>query len=543
MGMRIPGQITIGDRLADYDNDDVEVQRIASGGFGVVYFGPCLLHEGAWHALKTLRPDVFARSKRASHLFLREALTWMGLWPHANLLTAQAVIMINDQPFIVLDYAQYGSLRDLFAAARQQGGWLTPTSALDLAQQIAAGLVTLHIPDPAFLRPLPIVHRDLKPENILLDNYGYALITDFGLAKVREAAGEDDPDLMEHLPPPQKVDENGESIVPTEATIRPLRYQTARGVALGTFAYMAPEQWADAASAGPPADVYAFGLILGEIFTGRHPLLDLDQSHSEDEWRAAHQTGQPCSLLSLASQGEWVAEQPEADRLGALTAAEGIYQECLAKQAEARPTAAETLTRLQQVARALGQESYTPPETYAHTVEHEMTRWHNWADAYHTFGMYEEALTRNDQALALAPTHPNVLISRGVILAALNRPEEALTVYDRALAGLPSDDPRRNGIWNNRGLRLNELGRYAEAEAAYAQALSLMPDNPANWYNRAANQLDWANTEAQTGYADAAPTHWRAGLKYAERAVALNPNNPEYRRVLDLHRDALGDAR
>jgi len=84
MNAGFPGQIAIGDRLTDYVSVDVEVQRVARGGFGVVYLGPDRLHVGRWCALKMLRSDVLAHSRRASDLFVREALTWVGLWPHAK---------------------------------------------------------------------------------------------------------------------------------------------------------------------------------------------------------------------------------------------------------------------------------------------------------------------------------------------------------------------------------------------------------------------------------------------------------------------------
>jgi len=522
--------------LTDYSNVDVEVKRMASGGFGQVYFGPCRLHGGRWIALKTLRPDVLARSRRAADLFVREGLTWVGLWPHPNLLLTEGVTTINDQPFLILDYAQRGSLRDLLIAARKQGIWMPPILALEWAQHIAAGLVTLHTPDPAFLRPQPIVHRDLKPENILLIEQGYAQITDFGLAKVvADGLGAE----MTH------VGEWGASDISAGATgsTHTQFYQTARGTALGTLAYMAPEQWLDASAAGPPADMYAFGLILGELLAGRHPLLDLVQPYSEQAWREAHFSGQPRPLASLAAQH---AEKPSADTLALLTQAEERYQTCLRKQPEARSTAGEALARLQEAARRLlGQRPYTPSEIWPHTVEHEWGKWHTWAVTYETFGLYEEALARNDRALALAPTNPTVLTSRGNILEALGRPEEALAVSDQALAALPSADatPKdtqwRKVIWNNRGTHLNALGRYAEAEATYAQGLTLVPDAAEVWHNRARNQLDWGKAEAQAEHLEVARTHWRTGVTYAEQAVTLNSNNSLFHRLLSVLRDML----
>lgn len=171
----------------------MQVKDVKQGGFGEVAMGPDSSHEGRWLAIKAPRLDLLARLRvlpgsaayvEAEHRlrasFLQEALTWKGLWPHPNLLTAHFVIQINGHLMLAIDYAEQGNLRDLFTSV-QRRGWLTLSYALHLAQQIAAGLVTLHTPAPDMLRADPIVHCDLKPENILLSE-GCAKVTDFGLA-------------------------------------------------------------------------------------------------------------------------------------------------------------------------------------------------------------------------------------------------------------------------------------------------------------------------------------------------------------------------
>jgi serine/threonine protein kinase len=144
-----PLPFTIGDILTDYSNVAVEVRAIASGGFGLVAFGPCRLWEGRWRALKLVRPDVLRRNPQVRDLFIREALTWVGVWPHANVMIAQFVTEINGLPMLVVDYAEQGDLRHHLRAS------LPPAQALTFAQHIAAGMAYLHTPDPAHLRPDP----------------------------------------------------------------------------------------------------------------------------------------------------------------------------------------------------------------------------------------------------------------------------------------------------------------------------------------------------------------------------------------------------
>ena len=107
----------------------------------------------------------------------------------------------------------------------------------------------------AYAHAQGVVHRDLKPENVLLSN-GHALVADFGVAKALAAAGRGD---------------SAEGAKPRPSPVRPLTTMTAAGMVVGTPAYMAPEQLAGVSDLGPACDVYALGVILYELLTGRLP--------------------------------------------------------------------------------------------------------------------------------------------------------------------------------------------------------------------------------------------------------------------------------
>ena len=495
-------RIQVGQRLTDFANTDITVTRLAQGGMGLVAFGPNRLRkDNKVEALKTMRPERLARSPRLRDLFIREALTWCGLWPHSNLLTVRSVAIIDDQPFLELDYADRGSLRDQMQAWRQQGEDHLPLNlAVLLAQQIAAGLVALHTPDPDHLRPDPLVHRDLKPENILLDQQGYAMITDFGLAKAVVVA--------------EAVD-LAEAVVGTEGATASRAYHTAQGVALGTYAYMPPEQWEDALSAGPPADIYAFGQILAEMFTGAR-VVEAGPGADEVLWRQAHRRQVPRRLGELDA-----AVSVELD---------AVVQACLAKEAGARPTAAAVLTQLQAIAQDQGEDVYQP-EVYPTTPDNERIFWHNWAIAYRNFAMYKEALVRSERAVAVAPQDPEALTVLANTLADLGQIEQALQVYEQALAQVPDSDPHlRKMILSNMGAWLGAVHRYAEAESRYAQALVLEPEDAIVWFNRARDQSAWAEEEAAAGRKDTAVEHAQLAVHYVQTALRYAPREPRIQR-------------
>lgn len=530
-------------RLTDYISVDVTAEQDKHGGMGRVYMGPdSHFRQGQWRALKTLRPSLLA-TERGRHLFLDECLTWVGLWPHPNLLTAEAVTEIDNKPFLILYYAEQGSLRDLFHhyAGSQGGRPLLLHSALQVAQHIAAGLLVLHTPDPAFLRPDPIVHRDLKPENILISQ-NTAMITDFGLAKIvtemgiEEAIASDADDTGS-----DKTNISGKA---ASVATQSRRYCTPRGIAMGTFPYMPPEQWVDAVSAGPPADLYAFGIILGELLLGTHPLLPWEAGGkiaSEWQWRRAHFETSPPTLATARAHAWHAARarQPDPPLLAELTP---LFQGLLAKRAEDRPTAAEALTILQQAAAYSGTQPYTAPEVVPHTPEQERGKWHNWAVSYFRFGQNEKALERIDRALALTPTEGSVLMMRGNILGSMERLDEAFACYDGALASFPvSDIFHRAVVLGMRATYLDVAGDHVQAEETFVEALRLNPENPVIWHNRANNERLWGDVLATNGQREEAERHWRLGLEYVEKALPHNPDNPKITALRDLLRQALGE--
>ncbi len=175
-------------------------------------------------AVKVIKPDLI-ESEEFKVRFNREAKVIAAL-SHPHILKVFDYGQHGDVVYLVMELLSGGSLADLLRG----GARLEPAEVARLLDQIASAL------DYAHRRG--IVHRDLKPQNVLLDEERNALLTDFGIAKLL-----------------------------SETTAL-----TQSGIAMGTPAYMSPEQWRGQSVDGR-ADVYALGVMLYEMLAGRVPFM------------------------------------------------------------------------------------------------------------------------------------------------------------------------------------------------------------------------------------------------------------------------------
>jgi serine/threonine-protein kinase len=183
-------------------------------------------------ALKTL-PDEFARDTDRLTRFEREARVLAAL-NHPNIASVYGLEESSGTRFIVLELVEGETLADLV-----QGAAIATEQALKFALQIAAAIEAAH--------EKGVVHRDLKPANIKITPDLKVKVLDFGLAKAFEA----DP---------------GESSLSNSPTLS--MAATAKGIILGTAAYMSPEQ-ARGTAVDNRTDIWAFGCVLYEMLTGR----------------------------------------------------------------------------------------------------------------------------------------------------------------------------------------------------------------------------------------------------------------------------------
>ncbi|HEX9190100.1 MAG TPA: serine/threonine-protein kinase, partial [Vicinamibacteria bacterium] len=198
------------------------VEPLGRGGMATVYraYEPAL---DRYVALKVL-PREFLHDPGFKDRFHREAKALAKL-EHPNIVPIYNYDIDEKEgiPWMAMRLVPGGSL-----SQRLKEGRLPHARSVEILRGVADALDHAH--------GKGVVHRDVKPQNVLLDEGGRVYLADFGIAKMLEASGG----------------------------------LTATGMITGTPNYMAPEQ-ATAKDVGPPADIYALGIVAYEMFTGRVP--------------------------------------------------------------------------------------------------------------------------------------------------------------------------------------------------------------------------------------------------------------------------------
>ena len=404
------------------------VYQVLRGGMGEVYL--CLdIEENLPFALKTFQ-SRFLTSRKLIEAFKAEVAIWITLEKHPNIVRCFAMELINDQPFMLLEWIAGDESYNADLRSWLRCGPLNLKPALDFIIDICCGLIHAEQKQPG------IVHRDLKPENILISQDHIAKITDFGLARVIRNLDIKEADQISRI----------------DGCLNTF------GLA-GTPHYMAPEQWLGE-ELDVRTDIYAIGCILYELLVGSRVF----EASSIDELRRQH-TEIPVPKLKKHSH-----------LLGVF---DPILSRCLAKKREERfATIDDLLEEVTQI--YCNQFSMTPR---AIPSDSELTHWdyNNRGVTYDRLELFNEALADYNCAIKLNPQFATAFNNRGSVNDALGRLDQALADYTHSI----ELDPTDKIVYYNRAHTYAKLQCHEESIRDYTQAISLDPKYAKAFHNRA----------------------------------------------------------
>jgi eukaryotic-like serine/threonine-protein kinase len=476
----------VGDRI----QNRWEVHHVQPGSVGLVYI--VYDHETQLpYAVKTLQKAWRARHAAVAERFVEAAHTWINLETHAHLVQAHFVEMIDGQPLLFLEYVSGGDLRD----------WLgIPRLTHDLPQVVRLAMQCCDGMTHALGQGVQ-VHRDMKPSNCLITSDGALKLTDVSIASVFDGL-EAEPDST------------------SARSVHRFKIGPGHlGTVAGTCTHMAPELFDDPRQVDGRADIYAFGVLLFQMATGKLPF----NGQTWQELAHLHRT-QPLPALS-----------PQLAGLGPL------LETCLAKDPAQRMANFHAVR--EQLDELYTRLTNTPAPLPVVGPELEAVRWTNTGIALDNLGRHQVALACYDRALAIDAHHELAWVHRGTALEALGQMEDALACCDHALQlnsrseqallakGMMHGalgqleearqycdralkiNPRNEQAWVNMGTALDALGRRPEALGCYNNALTLNPRNAQAWFNAGVVLGDMGRHEEALGC--------------CERSLALNPHNEQ----------------
>jgi tetratricopeptide (TPR) repeat protein/tRNA A-37 threonylcarbamoyl transferase component Bud32 len=390
------------------------IQSVLKGGMGVVFIALDQARS-KFIAIKTFQ-DKYLWEETISAQFTREAEIWVNLGRHRNIVQAEMVKIIDGKPYVFIEYVQGQDLE-----TRLRGGILPIESALDYAIQFCNGM------SYAFTT-LGLVHRDIKPSNCFITRENVLKISDFGLGKLAlESSRERESSAM-------NIQMNSDIL--------------SSAAMVGTLPFMAPELFSDIKGASIKTDIYAFGVMLYTMVTGKNPFLDDDPTEIIDR----HVTFTP--------------EDPSLINPGVPAALKNLLFKCLEKDPDARyndfDEIKEELKRLYR--EITGHDHVEKGQEDAFTEED----WIKKGLSLSSLGFYKEALIPFDEALKLNPRSP-AKIHKCTSYTALGQFDEGLTCIDEILA----IHPDHWKMWYQKGDTLRQAGRFDEALACFKKALTL----------------------------------------------------------------------
>jgi len=499
-GITLGREFNVGDVI----EQRYEIEKTRRGYMGIVYIAYDRQHRQQV-VLKTFQ-NKFLWDEDAIARFSAEAELWMRLGSHPNIVRAYDLRTFMGKPHVIAEYVHGGPLRALI-------GHLQLQEAIDYAIQVCWGMQ--HAVDHA-----AIMHRDLKPDNIMVTLDGQAKVTDFGLARVLPTIAQ----WSDRVNAPKRQHAR-------------MRAAVVADVLGGTLPYMAPELLEESAFVGAWTDIYAFGVMLFEFFTGKLPFDSIrDESlvrmhlrtappdprtlkpdlhpgvtHIINRCLAKRQTDRYQSfveaeddlqmlrkhLLGAQYTATWPnqdnAERDRQTELGLAHLDADEYSEALGcfRQAVALDTGrAESWLNVARARLKLWQ--YQEGLQAADEGLRRAIRREEFGQLYGIRGqiytamlLLPKAMESFDQGLSYTPKAPRLWREKGLLIQRMGLPREAQPCFEKAL----EYDKLDSLSWRLLGDVLREQERYKKAYDAYAEALKLDPRAAVAWARYGACQL------------------------------------------------------
>jgi WD40 repeat protein/tRNA A-37 threonylcarbamoyl transferase component Bud32 len=338
-----------GARIADYYTIR---RRLGGGAMGTVY----LARHEQWDlevVLKVPNNEILADPENR-HRITREAEVWTDLGLHPHIAYCYHVRFLGEIPVLVIEYLDGGNLRD----------WITEGRCADLKVGLDIAIQFCHALERAHAKG--VVHRDIKPENVLLAQDGTLKLTDFGIARAARV---------------------GDLKAASSAAV-----VSGRTVgSIGTYEYMAPEQFESAHEVDHRADIFAFGVCLYEMFCGSRPYQiaagQRQEAPEPHRFRGDHALPPKlCDLLKACV--DWVPTQRPTTVAAIRSELCGLYGDLFQRSS---------------------------PHANLPSVALEADGWNNRGLSYLELQRQDDALRSFDAALGLNPQHVEATYNKALL--------------------------------------------------------------------------------------------------------------------------------
>jgi serine/threonine protein kinase len=474
--------------VKDLIADKYQVLDIKIGGMGIVYI--CVDHsERRILVLKTFQSKFFFSDEQVER-FKHEALLWVSMPWHRNIVKAFGVITDQELPFIALEYIPESkgignNLRDYIYS-----NILSFKDKMELSIQICQAMS--FISDKS-----DFVHRDLKPENILVTEQKIIKITDFGISKFREYKLEN----------PQ---EDG-------------FFEFPQSGIKGTPPYMSPEQILGN-SLDIRSDIFSAGIIFYELFSGLHPYINSHKDHSVIKDKILYTTHKsidndknelPIKLVELIDR---CLEKDPFKRFSSFVEIteilSGLYLDLFKKKYELQNINNNYDEQIhKRFSKASGLIEFGMTEDafllLSEITKEHPTFWQGWssmARIYQGKREFEKSKDAYLKAIELNHEEPILWNSYGVLLIEMGNLAEAKKALNMAL----QLNPHYFKVYTNLAGICDEEKNYPEAIRYCEEAIKINPRSDKAWYNRC--------------YYSSIILDYVKSVESANKAIELNPN-------------------